>query len=482
MLAVIAVFYCLGIILINFFRVNFWLIPGLGIVTLAASCFSLRKKYIFPLLIFFLALLLGGLNLKNSYMLPKCHISNFVPYKDNAVYSLSGFVDEPPETKNTRTSFVFRAQEVQVSRLKWRCCGKVLVKLDFPQELHYGDKLVIIGNLSRPYQFGDNRQRYRDYLMRQGIYLAMHIKNSLQIIPHHKLESDGLPSVWQSHKSGGSKLIGFSFWLRDRCEQVISRHLPDLPASMLSAMVLGQRRGIPRLVNNAMVKSGTVHILVVSGFNVGIVAFITNLLLKIMRIRRKARIILAVICLLIYCLATGATNPVMRATVMGVMFLLAYIFKREPDMYNSLAGAALFILIINPRQLFDAGFQLSFASVLAIACLYPKLGAFLRIAHIKARILRFICEGCIVSFSAWMGTMGIIAYNFRIIAPVTVLANILIVPLATLITLCGFTLVLCGLFCPFLAGIFGTTTAMLITLLLNINAALIKLPFAYIYF
>lgn len=467
MLAVIAVFYCLGIILVNFFRVNFWLIPGLGIVTLAASCFSLRKKYIFPLLIFFLALLLGGLNLKNSYMLPKCHISNFVPYKDNAVYSLSGFVDDVPETKNTRTSFVFRAQEVQVSRLKWRCCGKVLVKLDFPQELHYGDKLVIIGNLSRPYQFGDNRQRYRDYLMRQGIYLAMHIKNSLQIIPQSGL--------------AGSKLIGFSFWLRDRCEQVISRHLPELPASMLSAMVLGQRRGIPRLVNNAMVKSGTVHILVVSGFNVGIVAFIINLLLKIMRIRRKARIIMAVTCLLIYCLATGATNPVIRATVMGVMFLLAYIFKREPDVYNSLAGAALFILIINPRQLFDIGFQLSFASVLAIACLYPKLGAFLRIAHIKARILRFICEGCIVSFSAWMGTMGIIAYNFRIIAPVTVLANILIVPLATLITLCGFTLVLCGLFCPFLAGIFGITTAMLITLLLNINAAVIRIPFAYFY-
>lgn len=467
LLAVIAVFYCLGIILVNLFWVNFWLILGLGIVIFAASCFNLRKKYIFPVLIFFLALLLGGLNLKNSYTLPECHISKFVPYKDNTVYSLSGFVDDAPETKNARFSFVFRAQEVQVNQLKWRCCGKVLVKLDFPQELRYGDKLVIIGNLSRPAGFGENRQTYRDYLMRQGIYSLMHIKNSLQIIPQYG--------------SAGSKLTGFSFWLRDRCEQVISRHLPDLPASILSAMVLGQRRGIPWLVNNAMVKSGTVHILVVSGFNVGIVAFIINLLLKIMRIRRKARIVLAATCLLIYCLATGATNPVIRATVMGIMFLLAYIFKREPDMYNSLASAALFILIINPRQLFDVGFQLSFASVLSIVYLYPRLRAFSRIAHIRVRVLRFICEGCIVSFSAWMGTMGIIAYNFRIIAPVTVLANILIVPLATLITLCGFTLVLCGKFCPFLAGIFGTTIAMLITLLLNINAAVIRIPFAYFY-
>ena len=80
-----------------------------------------------------------------------------------------------------------------------------------------------------------------------------------------------------------------------------------------------------------------------------------------------------------------------------------------------------------------------------------------------------------------MGTLVIIALNFRIIAPVTVLANILIVPLATLITLCGFTLVLSGLIYPNLAHLFSLSTAALITLLLNINAALIKLPFAYFY-
>jgi competence protein ComEC len=200
-----------------------------------------------------------------------------------------------------------------------------------------------------------------------------------------------------------------------------------------------------------------------------------------MRIRLKVRIILTVICLLIYCLITGASNPVIRATVMGIVFLLARILKREADIYNCLACAALFILGLNPRQLFDIGFQLSFVSVLAIACLYPKIKSFLRLGNFKVKVLRFICEGCLVSLCAWIGTMGIIAYNFRIISPITVLANILIVPLATLITLCGFSLVLCGSFCPFLGGVFSTTTAMLITLLLNINAAVIKIPGAYFY-
>lgn len=465
--AVLVVFYCIGIILVSLIWVNFWLILGWGGIMLGIASIMLRKNYIFQVLIFFSALMLGALSLKNSYILPKCHISNFAHYKDNTIFSLSGFIDSDPEIKDKHTSFVFRAQEIQVNKLKWRCRGKVLVKVDFPQDLNYADNLILQGVLRRPYGFSSGSCSYRDYLSRQGIYLVMHIKNSLQIIP-------------QLNK-GGSKLIIFSLWLRTRMEQVISRYLPDLPAGILSAMVLGQRRAIPWLVNNSMVKSGTVHILVVSGFNVGIVAFFANLLLKIIRIRRKGRIILVAICLFIYCLVTGATNPVIRATVMGLIFLLAYLLKREPDMYNCLASAALFILIINPRQLFDVGFQLSFASVLAIVYLYPRLKWFLHMDNCKIRVLRFICEGCLVSFCAWLGTIGIIAYNFRIIAPVTVLANILIVPLATLITLCGFTLVLCGSFCPFLGGIFSTTTAMLITLLLNINAAVIKIPFAYFY-
>ena len=150
-------------------------------------------------------------------------------------------------------------------------------------------------------------------------------------------------------------------------------------------------------------------------------------------------------------------------------------------MYNSLACAVLFILIINPRQLFDIGFQLSFASVLAIVYFYPKLKTFLRIHNCRNKVLRFIAEGLAVSLSAWLGTMGIIAYNFRIISPITVLANMLIVPLATLITLCGFTLVLAGVFFPALAHFSSITTSMLITLLLNINALIIRFPFAYLY-
>ena len=466
-LVVLAVFYGLGILLADLIRLDFWLIMGAAIVVFILASLVMRKKYLFLALVLFLALLAGCLNLKSSYRLSKCHILKFVAYKDSSLFCLNGFIASQPEFKNNHLWFIYRAQEIQEGKLKYSCCGELLVKMDFEQELNYGDSLMLLGNLVRPPSFGRS-QGYRDFLARQGIYLIMSIQDPRQIV--------------RQNKFSGERLIKGCLGLRFYLEEIISRHLPALPASILSAMVLGQKRDIPWLVNNSMVKAGTVHILVVSGFNVGIVAGMINLLLKILRLGRKARIILIAICLLIYCLVTGATNPVIRATVMGLVFLAAHFLKREPDIYNSLVSAALFILVSNPRQLFDIGFQLSFMSVLAIVYFYPKLKAFIHLEACKIKILKFIGEGCLVSFSAWLGTLVIIALNFRIISPITVLANILIVPLATLITLCGFTLVLAGVVYPDLANLFSLPIAGLITLLLNINAAVIKIPFAYIYF
>lgn len=467
LLAGLAVFYALGIILADLICLDFWWIMSVAIGVLVLASLGLKKERLFLMLVLFLALLAGCLNLKNSYRLSRCHLRNFVSYQNDLIYTVNGFINSVPESRRGHYWFTLSAQEVQVDKLKYNCCGELLVRMNFTQELNYGMNLTLIGNLRGLRGFQDKNQGYQHFLARQGIYLIMTIKEPRQII--------------RRPGSSGIKLVASCLELRAYLEKLISRHLPDLAAGILSAMVLGQKRNIPWLVNDTMVKSGTVHILVVSGFNVGIVAFMVNLLLKILRFPRKTRIILTAICLLVYCLMTGSTNPVIRATVMGLIFLAAHLFKREPDIYNSLVSAALFILVINPRQLFDIGFQLSFISVLSIVYFYPKLKTLTRLEACRVKILKFIGQGCLVSLSAWLGTLVIIALNFRIIAPVTVLANILIVPLATLVTLCGFTLVLSGLIYPDLANLFSLPTVGLITLLLNINAALIKLPGAFFY-
>jgi competence protein ComEC len=158
--------------------------------------------------------------------------------------------------------------------------------------------------------------------------------------------------------------------------------------------------------------------------------------------------------------------------------MLAFSLRREPDIYNSLSISAIFILGTNPQQLFDIGFQLSFVSVISIVYFYPKMKIIFRLGNLKVKCIKSILEGCLVSFSAWLGTFGLIAYYFKIFSPITVLANLFIVPLASLITLCGFSLVMIGLIFPFAAKFFASSSELAVAVLININMFLIKLPYA----
>ncbi|MFH0918188.1 MAG: DUF4131 domain-containing protein, partial [Candidatus Omnitrophota bacterium] len=271
----LGIFYALGIILADAIRLDFWLMLGVATAVLAYASLGANKKSLFLILVLFLALLAGCLNLKNYYRLPRCHIRNFVVDQDNSIYSVSGFVSNLPEFKNGHCEFTLRAQTIQIDKLKYNCCGELLVKMDtfggmqtspvrmgkeyatfsinpeqsrgidFTQAVDYGENLTLLGNLSRVYSFNHSPGSYQNFLARQGIFLIMSIRDPRQI-----LRQNGF---------GGVKLIKICFRLRAYLEQMISRHLPDLPASILSAMVLGQKRNIPWLVNNSMVKSGTVH-------------------------------------------------------------------------------------------------------------------------------------------------------------------------------------------------------------------------------
>jgi len=449
----VSAFFCLGIFLAKFMFLNFWIILPVGIIVFICSC---RYKNRIFLAVLFLSI--GILCLKNCSILPKSHISK-INHKSGCLYYLSGFVESVPERKDNHFEFIFQVKKMQSGNLSRECRGKILVKTDFLKVPCYGDNLTLIGNLSYA--------GYSNFLKSRDIFLTMRIKDPRQII--------------FDTGNSGSKLIVFSLWLREKLEAVICLYLKKLPAGILSAMLLGLKKDVPWLIGDSMVKTGTIHILVVSGFNVAIVAFVFNLLFKILRLPRKVRIYLIISCLIFYCAITGASNPVLRATVMAIVLLCAYLFKREPDIYNSLAAAGLFILIFNPRQLFDIGFQLSFCSVLSIVYLFPKLKSLVDLENRRPKLFKFICEGFLVSLSAWAGTFLIIALNFRIISVVTVFANILIVPLASLITLSGFIFLLLGLILPAAGLLFSLPVSFLINLLLTINSAVAKVPFAYFY-
>lgn len=388
---------------------------------------------------------------------------------------LKGIVNSQPVFKNNMLSFVFQAEEIQSHALSNKTCGNIQVyvrcRKDFPglfgrlKDLCYGEEISLSGNLFKPpVAPNSGRKTYRDYLYNQSIFCVMNVR---------------MPSlVIRSGQNKGFILTRLAFWLKNRMEGIIFKRVSYVPAGILDAMILGEKRNVAPLVNSSMMKSGTVHILVVSGFNVALVAFIIVLFLRLLRIPRGARFYIATPLIIIYCLMTGASTPVVRAAIMAIVFMFAYLIRREADIYNSLALAAILILAANPRQLFDVGFQLSFVSVISIVYFYPKLKSLLSPKLLRIRPIRFLAEGLLVSFSAWIGTAGLIAYYFKILSFVAVLANIFIVPLASLITLCGFSLISAELICPYFAPALASSSQFMVSLLLNINAILIKLPFA----
>ncbi len=425
---------------------------------LLALIFFLKRKCLGEILLALLVLICGMIWLNNYREISGCHILRF-HYQSQEIYQLRGWVNSQPKVKDNKTSFLFRIEEIADEQRRQTCCGELLVIVRGFLPAEYGQELILEGSLHRP--FGG-------YLRRQGIFRIARVK-SLDFV-----RSTGKNKAWLVKR--------LLFKLKSRIENGFEKNLPLVCAGVIEAMTIGEERNVPAKVYKDMIRSGTVHILVVSGSNVGVVGFIIVLLLKIFRVTRRLRLILCVPLLLAYCFLTGASNPVVRATVMAVVFLFAYFLKRQTDIYNSCSFAAMVILGLNPNQIFDIGFQLSFASVLAIAFFYPRLKVWSRIDKLKCQWLRFPAEGFLVSFSAWLGTAGLIAAYFRMVSPVTVLANLLIVPLAAVITLSGFSLLVAQSVSSYLALSFASVNELLVSLLLSLNSLLLQLPHAYFYF
>lgn len=460
-LVVLTLIFCLGIIFAAKIKITFPTIYCLALILFALTAICALKRGLGPdVFLACLVFILGICAFRNCQTFPRCHISRYAYYKNNHTYALKGFISSDPVSKINKTTFLFRAEEISFDNFKARACGDTLAYIKSGKGLGYGDALIIVGSLCRPFnKITPGRSSYRDYLANQGVYSILNAHYFIKLNYHKRLG-----------------LKRFALYLKSRMEEVVSGYLSPVSASIVDAMILGERRNIPPLIYNSMVKSGTVHILVVSGFNVGIVFLIINLFLSLLRLNRRLRIYAAMPLLILYCLVTGSSNPVVRATVMAVFCAASYLFKREADIYNSLSLAALSILILNPGQLFDVGFQLSFASVASIVYFYPKIKSLLRLESLKNRFIKAVAEVASLSLSAWLGTAGFIAYYFKLFTPVTVLANLFIVPLATLITLCGFSLIIFAFLYPPLAYLFALPCELLAVFLISINSVLIKIP------
>ena len=166
-------------------------------------------------------------------------------------------------------------------------------------------------------------------------------------------------------------------------------------------------------------------------------------LFKLLRLKREIYYILTMLSLIFLMVLTGSSASVVRATIMCIIFLTGKLLGRPVDAYNSLGTAALIILAINPKDLFDIGFQLSFIAVGSMVYFMPKLTQFIK-KDWNFYIKKYLLEPLAISISATLGTFPLIMYYFSMVTPIAVISNILIVPLMFILMIGGLCFIALG--------------------------------------
>lgn len=270
---------------------------------------------------------------------------------------------------------------------------------------------------------------------------------------------------------------GGDWWMRRIVLPVRRALLRQIDASVggeegefLKGILIGERGGLSRPLRDAFVRSGTAHILAVSGSNVAVVAAMIFLALGLLRISRPWKAGATCLGILFYVLLTGGQPPVVRAGIMAAAFLLASLAEERPPALNLLGLAAAAILLVEPRQIRDVGFQLSFAAVLAITLLYPPLHALLgRLPPRGAggRVLLRCLDIAALSLAATLGTFPLTALWFGSVSIIGLLANIVVVPAAGASVVLGGVSAVAALVSEPVAGAYAALNGLLLRFVID---------------
>ncbi|HEY8491155.1 MAG TPA: ComEC/Rec2 family competence protein, partial [Dehalococcoidia bacterium] len=358
-------------------------------------------------------LLLAGL-WRYQASLPSPASDDVARFNHGPPVSFRGVVEDEPELRDTSQRFRLRVQAIREGEA-WRpASGAVLVTAGLFPRYRYGDLLELHGELQTPPRF--SRFDYRDYLARRGV-------RALAAYPSIRVLDRGRGNPLREPLAAAREALGRS----------LARALPEPEASLARGIVLGQRSALPPWLEADLARTGTSHIVAVSGFNVTLVAGLTLGLLAPAVGRRRA-VLAALLAVAAYTLLTGATPSVVRAAVMAALVLLAALAGRQSSAPVALAFAAALMTAADPGLIRDVGFQLSVAATAGLVLLAPPLAGLLwrllgrEEPAARTGLLRAPVEVAATTAAAYLATAPIAAVTFGSLSLVALAANLLVVP------------------------------------------------------
>lgn len=311
--------------------------------------------------------------------------------------------------------------------------------MEIYNELALGNKIKAFGTFSKP--AGERNPGEFDYAK----YLRS--KNISALFSIYEIEKIEIID-------GSINRFGeFISELRIRIQKKISELSTEETAGLITGLLLADRSGIDYELREDFINAGVIHVLAVSGLHVGFIAFIFYIIFN--RFNIYARYLLTIAGLIFFMILTGMPPSVFRATVMAVLLFFAFLFNRSYNSFNALAFAAFIILLTNPAEIFNPGFQLSFSAVLSILIFYPIFQKYIKQKN-QNRTVRFILLFGAVSLAAQIGTLPFTLYYFHKISVIALIMNLFVIPIIAVIISVSIITLLVSLFSDWLAIIYAS--------------------------
>ena len=382
------------------------------------------------------AFLAGNLTLQRVYApdFPAHHLRQLaLPQK----ITLEGWLFREPERGPTRGRLYLEAQRIWQDGQSRPATGKVLVTVRHLQDRwQYGDVLRLPLKLRTPRNFQTpGRFDYAGYLARRGLYLTAFVWDDKKI---EKVEPDNRADTGLRHRLEHVRRTVGAFF---------DTHLSATPAAILRALIIGDKSRLEPELRDSFTRVGVAHVLAISGLHIGLVATLAYgawwwilarsqyVLLRWSVPKLAALFTLPVV--LLYAGLAGGSVSTLRAVIMVTIFLSALLLDQKEEVFRSLALAALIVSLIWPGAIFDISFQLSFVAVLAIFLGLHRFQSWwdnrdetqaVYLSLWRRRLRRWAILYGLVSLSATVGTLPLVAAHFHTVPLVGFVANLLLVP------------------------------------------------------
>jgi competence protein ComEC len=425
--------------------------PTLGVfaIALAIPCFALAvilRPAILTIALAFALLAVGRAELPASDPLAQTRAIALA----GQIATITGRVGDDSRPSGGGGEVLVEPDRISIGTTQVTGIGHLMVRWRGPIQTGFGDQVKATGKLMLPRDMPAFDRRA--YLAQRHVYLELH-STSFNVV------------------TDGSGPASFPAWLRTHYASALNDALPPPHAGVLMGIVLGIRQGIPPALQNALIATGLVHLLVLSGLKVAVFARIVQGALQPMLGSLATWPAIALIAL--YAMVGGATPAAVRAAAMGGLVIAASKLGRPTHVWTSISLTGGAMLAWHPELAWDVGFQLSFAGTAAIILLTPSIER--RLTFMPA-VLR---EPFAVTCAAQVGTVPMMATDFHLLSPIAPLTNALVIPILPLLISAGLLLGVLS-FVPEIARLAAIPIAGLLAYLEQVAFIFARIPAAAI--